>query len=61
MPEENTRKKGRSAEGRAAEYLITEGYQVITRNYQTRAGEIDIIAEDPEEPDIADDVDETAM
>ncbi|MBD3344675.1 MAG: YraN family protein [Chitinivibrionales bacterium] len=45
MPE-NTRKKGRAAENQAAEYLISEGYQIVTRNYQTRGGELDIIAED---------------
>ena len=42
----NTRIKGASAEDRAAEYLINNGYKIITRNYRVRIAEIDCIAED---------------
>lgn len=40
---------GRAAEQRAAEYLLNLGYTIITRNYQIRGGEIDLIALDGEE------------
>lgn len=39
---------GRLAEKRAANYLRQKGYYIICGNYQTRFGEIDIIAEDGE-------------
>lgn len=42
----NTRIKGASAEDLAAEYLINNGYKIITRNYRVKIGEIDCIAED---------------
>ena len=35
---------GRVAENHAVEYLLKLGYTIITRNYQIRGGEIDIIA-----------------
>ncbi|MBD3320004.1 MAG: YraN family protein [Chitinivibrionales bacterium] len=44
----NTRKKGSSAEDRAVEYLLAEGYSIICRNYQIRSGEIDVVAGDPD-------------
>ena len=37
---------GAAAEGKAAEYLLRNGYELITRNYRCRLGEIDIIARD---------------
>lgn len=40
---------GRIAEGQAAEYLLNLGYTIITRNYQIRGGEIDLIALDDDE------------
>ncbi len=43
----NTREKGYSGEESAAEYLVAQGYRIVSRNYQNRYGEIDCIAEDP--------------
>ena len=40
------RAKGRAGEDAAAAYLAGKGYQIIKRNYYTRYGEIDIIADD---------------
>ena len=42
-------KTGRSAEEQAANYLLGLGYTIITRNYQIRGGEIDLIALDGDE------------
>ncbi|KMQ52862.1 hypothetical protein CHISP_0083 [Chitinispirillum alkaliphilum] len=42
----NTREKGRAGENRAIEYLLSTGYSILTRNYQTRNGEIDCVAHD---------------
>ena len=39
------RSLGAYGEQRAARYLHGEGYQILTRNWQVREGEIDIIAE----------------
>ena len=39
---------GRIAEEQAAEYLLKLGYTIITRNFQIRGGEIDLIALDGE-------------
>jgi len=39
----NKRKIGSLAEGRAEVFLLEQGYQIITRNFQTRFGEIDLI------------------
>ena len=36
--------KGSLGEDKAVEYLISNGYKVIDRNYRTKIGEIDIIA-----------------
>ena len=44
---EHSREKGRDGEDQAAEYLISQGYSIVSRNYQTKRGEIDCIAEDP--------------
>jgi putative endonuclease len=37
---------GRIAEEQAASYLLNLGYTIITRNYQIRGGEIDLVALD---------------
>lgn len=41
-------KQGRFGEETACQYLIEKGYKIIKRNYQRRVGEIDIIAQDPD-------------
>lgn len=43
-PSDSTRKKGRAAEQLAADYLETQGYRIVERNFQCALGEIDIIA-----------------
>ena len=40
----NRRRKGALWEGEAARYLEEAGYEIVERNYRTRAGEIDLIA-----------------
>jgi len=35
---------GEKGEGVAVQFLKTQGYKIITQNYKTRIGEIDIIA-----------------
>ncbi len=42
----NTRSQGNLGEDRACNYLISKGYTILTRNFRTRFGEIDIIAKD---------------
>ena len=37
---------GRWGEEVAARYLARQGYKVLTRNYRTPAGELDIVAQD---------------
>ena len=39
------RELGRIAEDHAARYLVSQGYQIRERNFRTRTGEVDIIAE----------------
>ena len=39
---------GLEGEEKAAKYLKKQGYNIIAKNFQTRFGEIDIIAEDKE-------------
>lgn len=41
----NTRKTGAEYEEQAAQYLRKEGYQILERNYKSRFGEIDILAD----------------
>ncbi|MBI5202615.1 MAG: YraN family protein [Elusimicrobia bacterium] len=40
---------GLAAEGRAAEYLRNRGYRILERRFRTKAGELDLVAEDGEE------------
>lgn len=42
----NNRSKGIEGENLAAEYLKKQGYRILERNFNTKVGEIDIIAED---------------
>jgi len=41
------RARGRVGEDAAAEYLTGLGYQIVERNFQTRQGELDCVARDP--------------
>jgi putative endonuclease len=43
------RRAGSDAEDRAAEYLLSLGYSLITRRYKATSGELDIVAMDGEE------------
>lgn len=45
MDKRDNKKKGGWAEDAAVHYLVNTGYRIITRNYEKRSGEIDIIAE----------------
>jgi putative endonuclease len=38
------RRRGQAGEDAAADYLLSEGYELLARNYRCEAGEIDIIA-----------------
>ena len=38
---------GRFGEEKALKYLIASGYGILYRNFRCKAGEVDIIAEDP--------------
>ncbi|AIE85079.1 YraN family protein [Fimbriimonas ginsengisoli] len=40
----NLRSVGRLAEDRAADFLIQEGFTIVTRRYKARHGELDLIA-----------------
>lgn len=42
----NKRALGTLKEERAAAFLATRGYQIIKRNFYTRTGEIDIVAQE---------------
>ena len=44
----NTRHAGQAGEQRAIDYLLNAGYMIRARNYQTRLGELDCIAQAPE-------------
>ena len=41
----STRKIGNEGENIACEFLVQNGYEIIARNWRTRTGEIDIIAQ----------------
>ncbi len=42
----STKEKGTQGEKLAARFLKKGGFKILTRNYRTRFGEIDIVAED---------------
>lgn len=42
----NNRRSGIEGENAAVEYLKKQGYVILERNFNTKVGEIDIIAED---------------
>ncbi len=48
MNEESTRDKGDIGEHRAVEHLLSQGFRVVSRNYQSRKGEIDCVAYAPD-------------
>lgn len=41
----NTTSKGQAGENHAADFLIAKGYRILARNYRTREGEIDLVAQ----------------
>lgn len=41
---QSTKNVGNSGENKAADFLLSKGYEIIARNWRTRRGEIDIIA-----------------
>ena len=45
-PKRNTVNEGRDGETRAAEFLRTQGFQILAQNYRWRGGEIDLVARD---------------
>ncbi len=45
---QNAQRQGQDAENKAAEFLQQRGFQLISRNYQCRQGEIDLIMRDGE-------------
>ena len=42
----NLRRIGAAAEDQAADYLIDQGYTIVTRRWSTRGGELDLVALD---------------
>lgn len=42
----NTRSQGNLGEDRAQEFLTSKGFKILTRNFRSKFGEIDIIAKD---------------
>lgn len=46
MPMVNNKDLGNFGESIACDYLITQGYHIIQRNYSCKVGELDIIASD---------------
>ena len=42
----NRRKEGAYYENLVAEYLKTQGYEILEKNYRCRIGEIDLIAKE---------------
>ncbi len=48
MKKENMREKGTVYENKAVLFLKKKGFQILERNFYTKAGEIDIVAKDGE-------------
>ncbi len=42
----NTRQIGYKAEEQAAQFLSQKGYQILTKNFTIRGGEVDVVAKD---------------
>ena len=42
----NRKRKGDNGEARAAQYLMKQGYSILTRNFRSRRGEIDLVVSD---------------
>ncbi len=47
-PVASTHARGAAAEAAAAEWLTRRGYEIVVRNFDTPAGEIDLVARDGE-------------
>lgn len=45
----STKSKGDKGEDIAVDYLVKKGFKIVERNYRYGHGEIDIIAEDPDD------------
>lgn len=45
-PDKGRRSRGERAESLAARFLESRGFAILSRNYRTRFGEIDIVAEE---------------
>ena len=45
---ESSREKGYSGEDKASDYLLSCDYIIVSRNYQTKQGELDCIAKAPD-------------
>ena len=39
-----SREKGGAAERKAADYLASQGFEILARNYTIRGGEVDVVA-----------------
>ena len=46
LPENQKASLGRNSEQLAVKYLEKKGYRILRRNFRTKKGEIDVIAED---------------
>jgi putative endonuclease len=46
LPRDRRKALGQQGEDVAAVYLERQGYEIITRNWRTRSGELDIVARD---------------
>lgn len=44
MPKTDKQKIGDGGEGKASLFLMSKGYNIVSRNYRAKGGEIDIIA-----------------
>ena len=46
QPRDHRKALGRQGEDLAVAYLLQNGHQIVTRNWRTRTGELDIISQD---------------